>query len=100
MSKPNPAPQAASAEILTQWEGPVIHELGVLIEEAEGEHLAMGADVALAVWIVVPFLVEADCVDQDKSTLTCFIETLVLDAEGVAARRPESHRAPRKPCNS
>ena len=57
MSEPKPVAHAAPTEILTQWEGPAIHEPGVLFEEAEGEHLGGAVEVAaLAAWIAVTAL--------------------------------------------
>jgi len=54
MSDPNPVAHAAPVEILTQWEGPAIHEPGVLFEEAQAEHL--GAEVDVAGWVAVAAL--------------------------------------------
>jgi hypothetical protein len=52
MSEPNSVGHTDSLEILAQWEGPAIHEPGVLFGENGAEHLSPGADVAeLAAWI-------------------------------------------------
>ena len=41
-------------EILSEWEGPAIHEPGVLFEEQKAEHLTFGADVAAFVgWLAL-----------------------------------------------
>jgi hypothetical protein len=54
MNEPKAVAHAAPVEILTQWEGPVIHEPGVLFEETRAEHLGVTAEVvAVAAWIAV-----------------------------------------------
>ncbi len=48
---------AGPVEMLAEWEGPAIHEPGVLFEEQHAEHLALDADAAaLAGWIAVTAL--------------------------------------------
>jgi hypothetical protein len=57
MSETNSAGHTDSLEILAQWEGPAIHEPGVLFGENGAEPLSPGADVAeLAAWIGVTVL--------------------------------------------
>jgi hypothetical protein len=57
MSETNSVGHTDSVEILAQWEGPAIHEPGVLFEEKGAEHLSAGADVTeLAAWIAVTVL--------------------------------------------
>jgi len=54
MSEPNPVVQAVPVEILAEWEGPAVHEPGVLFDEAQVEHLESNGDVAaLAAWLAV-----------------------------------------------
>jgi hypothetical protein len=57
MSEAKPIADVGPLEILADWEGPAIHEPGVLFEERQGEHLAAHGDVAgLAAWIAVSAL--------------------------------------------
>jgi hypothetical protein len=57
MSETNSVGHTDSLEILAQWEGPALHEPGVLFEEKEAEHLSAGTEVAeLAAWIAVTVL--------------------------------------------
>ncbi len=49
MNDNSPTGQASPLEILAQWEGPAIHEPGVLVDE---QHLAAGGTVAeLVAWL-------------------------------------------------
>jgi hypothetical protein len=57
MNESNSVGHTDSLEVLAQWEGPAIHEPGVLFEEKGAENLSPGADVAeLAAWIAVTVL--------------------------------------------
>jgi hypothetical protein len=54
MSESNPGAQVVPVEMLTEMEGPALHEPGVLFDEAQIEHLEIDGDVAaLAAWIGV-----------------------------------------------
>lgn len=46
--------QTGPVEILSEWEGPAIHEPGVLFDAQKAEHLTFGADVAAFVgWVAL-----------------------------------------------
>jgi hypothetical protein len=56
MSETKSPANASPLELLTQWEGPAIHEPGVLFEEAHGKQAGADDVVALAAWIAVTAL--------------------------------------------
>ncbi len=57
MVTPNPAGQTSPDQVLARWEGPAIHEPGVLSEDRQAESLAAGSDVAeLVAWLAVTAL--------------------------------------------
>jgi hypothetical protein len=57
MSEIKPVTPVGATEILAAWEGPAIHELGVLFEEKLGGRQAAEGDIAaLAGWIAVTVL--------------------------------------------
>jgi hypothetical protein len=57
MNETNSVGHTDPLEILAQWEGPAIHEPGVLFGENGAEDPSVGADVAeLAAWIAVAVL--------------------------------------------
>src|SRR5947207_931395 len=52
MNENKPVAHAAPVEMLTEWEGPAVHEPGVLFEERQGEHLVGETEVAaVAGWV-------------------------------------------------
>jgi hypothetical protein len=57
MNESKPVHEIAPAEILASWEGPAIHEPGVLFEEKTANHAPTETDTAeLAAWIAVTAL--------------------------------------------
>src|SRR5436305_9554259 len=57
MDDKKPVAEAAPVEMLAEWEGPAVHEPGVLFEERQAERLTLDADAAaIAGWIAVTAL--------------------------------------------
>jgi hypothetical protein len=57
MSETNSVGLTDTLEMLAQWEGPVIHEPGLLFEENAGDHPSLeGSAAELAAWIAVTAL--------------------------------------------
>src|SRR5437016_2932427 len=57
MNEINRVTHASPVEMLAEWEGPAVHEPGVLFEERQAEGLPVDADTAaLAGWIAVTAL--------------------------------------------
>ena len=57
MVTPNPVGRTSPDEILAQWEGPAIHEPGVLSEDREAERLSAASDIGeLVAWLAVTAL--------------------------------------------
>src|SRR5438874_13701994 len=46
MNDNNPTVQPGLTELLAEWEGPAIHEPGVLFDEKQVDHLSAGGSVA------------------------------------------------------
>lgn len=57
MVTPNSIGHTSPDEVLAHWEGPAVHEPGVLLAEQQAEQLAAGNDVAeLVAWLAVTAL--------------------------------------------
>jgi hypothetical protein len=68
MSESNSVHEIASAAILAEWEGPAIHEPGVLFEDKTADHALAEANASeLAAWIAVTALSGPDDHEAHKA---------------------------------